>query len=83
MLTVEYVPMDEHKSELLEVLTDLRAQLRRETSFRYIFARGVIYGLGTVIGATILIAILSGILGAFFTNPTDAPLIGPALERVQ
>lgn len=79
-----WLTMEEHhRSELVEVLTDLKQQIRRQTSFRFIFARGIVYGLGTVIGASVLIALLTWLLGAFFTEPTDAPLIGPALEEVR
>lgn len=75
--------MEEHRSELVEVLTDLKTQIRRQTSFRFIFVRGIVYGLGTVIGATVLIGIVSWTLSAFFSDPADAPIIGPALEEVR
>lgn len=55
--------MDENeykqREQLIKVLGDLEDLTKRQVSLKFIFLRGVIYGLGTVIGATVLISVLS------------------------
>jgi len=47
------------RDRLIEVLESLESLTKKQVSIKFIFLRGVIYGLGTVIGATVLISILS------------------------
>jgi hypothetical protein len=49
-------------TRLIEVLQDLEGNIKRQNSLKYTFLKGMIYGLGTVIGATVLVAIFGGIL---------------------
>lgn len=71
------------QDELTKVLVDLKALLTKQTSLRFAFFRGILYGLGTVVGATILIGIFTWLTSVFFADPTEAPIIGPALEEAQ
>lgn len=65
--------MSEQK-ELVEVLGDLKSLLTRQTSLRFAFLRGILYGLGTVVGATILIGVLTWLLSVFFGTEIDTTL---------
>ena len=47
------VPSQEQR--LLTVLYALEELLTKQTSLKFVFIRGAVYGLGTVIGATLLI----------------------------
>lgn len=49
-------------TKLMEVLQTLDNHIERQNSLKYAFLRGVIYGLGTVFGATVLVALLGGII---------------------
>ena len=49
----------EQREQLIKVLGDLEDLTKRQVSIKFIFLRGVVYGLGTVIGATVLISVLS------------------------
>jgi len=49
----------DQRERLITVLGDLEDLTKRQVSLKFIFVRGIIYGLGTVIGATVLISILS------------------------
>lgn len=49
----------DQRERLIKVLGDLEDLTKRQVSLKFIFVRGIIYGLGTVIGATVLISILS------------------------
>lgn len=61
MLYCTHMEETEHdqRERLIKVLGDLEDLTTRQVSLRFIFLRGIIYGLGTVIGATVLISILS------------------------
>ena len=49
----------DQRERLIKVLGGLEDLTKRQVSLKFIFVRGIIYGLGTVIGATVLISILS------------------------
>jgi len=49
------------------LLEDIETQLRRQNSFRFIFVQGLMRGLGTALGATVLVALVTSIT-IHFTN---------------
>jgi len=49
----------EQRERLIKVLGGLETLTQKQVSVKFIFFKGVVYGLGTVIGATILISIVS------------------------
>ena len=51
-------------ARLIEVLESLEKHIKRQNSLKHALVKGMIYGLGTVIGATILVAILGGLLSS-------------------
>jgi len=58
---------EQHQRErLITVLGSLEDLTKRQVSIRFIFLKGVIYGLGTVVGATLLISIVSYIFVQVF-----------------
>ena len=71
------------EENLKDVLLDLRSLIKRQTSLKFAFVRGMVYGLGTVIGATVLLAIVVWVLNIFIPNISEAPLIGSTLEEAQ
>jgi len=77
---VHVMAEEEH---LKDVLVSLRSLIKKQVSLKFAFARGLIYGLGTVIGATVLIALITWLLGIFIQDVSGTPLIGPALEEAQ
>ena len=64
---------------LLEVLEILETRIKRQNSLKYAFARGIVYGLGTVVGATVVVAILGSIVAKTFGPFTD--IDAAALEQ--
>lgn len=48
-----------HTSRLFDVLEKLEQQIEKQNSFKFAFLRGIVYGLGTVIGATALVTLLA------------------------
>lgn len=66
-------------TRLIEVLQSLENHIRRQNSLKYAFLKGMMYGLGTVIGATVLVALFGGVIAATVStlggtsNTTDTP----------
>jgi len=56
---------DDKVNSLTEALNKLEAQTRKLASFKGRFLLGLVMGLGTVIGATILVALVAYILTLF------------------
>jgi hypothetical protein len=50
------------QQRLITVLGELEEEVEKQNSWHHVFVRGALYGLGTVIGATILIALLGSII---------------------
>ncbi len=66
--------LEEHQEPLIDVLENLEAQIEKQNSLRTTFIKGAIYGLGTVIGATLLVAIFGGLIANTIGLFTDEPL---------
>lgn len=66
---------------LITVLYSLEEQITRQTSLKFAFLRGAIYGIGTVVGATLLIALFGGILAATINSLSSLPFIGEFVEE--
>ncbi len=65
-------------AKLLQLLTDAQ-YLDRKTLYLHTFVKGVIAGAGTVLGATVLIAVIIWLLSLFDT----VPLIGPFIDSTR
>ena len=64
----------EQTNRLLEVLLTLEQQIKKQNSYKYAFLKGVVYGFGTVIGATVLVALFGGVLAATLETITGADI---------
>jgi len=49
----------DQRERLIYVLGSLEDLTKRQVSMKFIFLKGAVYGLGTVIGATVLLSVLS------------------------
>jgi hypothetical protein len=49
----------DQRARLITVLESLEDLTKKQVSIKFIFLKGAVYGLGTVIGATVLISVLS------------------------
>ncbi|MEN9920839.1 MAG: hypothetical protein RL538_732 [Candidatus Parcubacteria bacterium] len=72
------------QQRLITVLNELEEEVEKQNSFSHIFVRGALYGLGTVIGATVLLALLgSGIAMVVKSLGVDSlPFIGNFVEKI-
>jgi hypothetical protein len=71
----------EQTDKLLEVLHVLETRIERQNSFRYALLRGMVYGLGTVIGATVLVALFGGIIATTLQTLTGEEVNSELLGR--
>jgi len=63
--------LEEHQEPLIEVLENLEAQIEKQNSLKSTFIKGAIYGLGTVVGATVLVALFGGVIASAISVFTD------------
>jgi len=66
----ENTQTEQQTDKLLEVLGILETRIKRQNSLRNTFVKGVVYGLGTVIGATVIVALFGGIIAATLQSIT-------------
>jgi len=58
--------MSDQRERLITVLESLEDLTKRQVSLKFILIKGVVYGLGTVVGATVLISVLSYVFVEFY-----------------
>jgi len=61
--------------ELNDNLDELNVRIKKYNSFLFAFGKGIVRGVGYVIGATVLAAILVGLLATFTSIFGDIPLL--------
>lgn len=66
-------------TQLIEVLTSLEAEIKKQTSLRFTLFKGIVYGLGTVIGATVLVALFGGIIATTLNTFTNTDITEESL----
>ena len=67
--------MDKKIEELNQNIERLIVVAKRANSFHYVFLRGVLWGLGSVIGATIVAVIMIAILSNIIQSINDVPIL--------
>lgn len=75
---------DTQQQRLITVLGELEDEVEKQNSWKHEFVRGTLYGLGTVIGATVLLALVGSIL-ALTTKSLglgNIPVLGPLVEKI-
>lgn len=75
-------PTPTEQPHLLTVLQSLNTHIERQNSLKYAFVRGMVYGLGTVVGATVLVAILGSVIVGVLDTFTEVPLSNDALQTI-
>lgn len=66
--------MKKKEDRIHSILTSIDANLKQQASMRRIFVQGLVRGLGTALGATVLVALATSITIQFF-NTADLTMI--------
>lgn len=71
------------EQRLITVLNDLEEEVEKQNSFRWVFLRGTLQGLGIVIGSTVLITLLVSFIALFVDTfgLEDIPFVGDFIEQ--
>jgi Domain of unknown function (DUF5665) len=80
ILETGYDKDETQQQRLITVLNELEEQ----NSWQHVFVRGALYGLGTVIGATILLALLGSIIAMAIDTfgIGDIPILGDLIRSI-
>lgn len=72
------------QQRLITVLGELEDEVEKQNSFGHTFLKGTLQGLGTVIGATVLLTILGSVFALFVDTfgLEDIPVVGQWVEEV-
>ncbi len=70
----------EQNRKLSKSIQKLSKSLDRSTSFRYVFLRGIVNGLATAIGATIVAGLVIGVLSRTIDSIDDVPILGKFVD---
>lgn len=79
--SVDKIKSDNEKGARQAILEDLFYDFNRNRHQVYVmnFVRGIFFGFGSVLGATVVVALLAWILSLF----VDLPGIGHSIQQVQ
>jgi hypothetical protein len=81
-MNTETSPNEKDQTDkLLEVLSVLESRIKKQNSYKNAFLKGLVYGLGTVIGATVLVALFGGVIAATLQTLTGQEINSEILGR--
>jgi len=74
--------MDKKIEELNQNIKDLIVVVKRANSFYYVFLRGLLWGLGSVIGATVVAVIIIAILSSAIQSINDVSILNNIINNL-
>ncbi|MDF1498441.1 MAG: DUF5665 domain-containing protein [Patescibacteria group bacterium] len=75
--------MDKKIEELNENIEKLIVVIKRANSFHYVFLRGVLWGLGSVVGAAFVAVIIVAILSSIIQSVNDVPILNNIISNLE
>ncbi|MCK4525697.1 MAG: hypothetical protein KAU07_04620 [Candidatus Andersenbacteria bacterium] len=75
--------MEKEIEELNRNIEKLIVVIKRVSSFNYVFLRGILWGLGSVIGATFVAVIIIAILSSIIQSVNDVPILNNVINNLQ
>lgn len=73
----------EQRDRLIEVLETIENDIRKQNSLKFTFLRGALYGLGTVIGASVLVALFGGLIATAINHFSGDQILTETLDLRQ
>lgn len=77
---MENEPPEGIQEQVAETLEELNTNMKKQVSIRHMFFIGMIYGVGFIIGSTVVAVVLLHILGVLFG---DVPLLENIVDIVR
>lgn len=71
---------EEQAARLVNVLEVLEKDIKRQNSLKRTFIKGAVYGLGTVVGGAILVALFGGLIATTVNLLSGEPILNENLE---
>ncbi len=75
--------MEKNIEELNQNIENLTLALKRSNSFYDVFARGVLWGLGSAVGATVIAVIVISILSNIIQTVNDVPILNNIMNNLK
>jgi Domain of unknown function (DUF5665) len=84
ILDAGYDKSETQQQRLITVLNELEDEVEKQNSWKHVFIRGALYGLGTVIGATLLLAVLGSMvaLAVETLGIANVPYLGDFVRNI-
>lgn len=74
--------MNDKLKELNKNIQDLSREIKKANAFHFIFLRGILWGLGSALGATVVAVILVTILSRIIQSVNDVPILNNILNNL-
>ena len=74
--------MDAKIKELNQNIENLIIVVKRANSFHYVFLRGVLWGLGSAVGATVVVVIIIAVLSSIIQSINDVPILNNIISNL-
>jgi Domain of unknown function (DUF5665) len=84
ILEAGYDKDETQQQRLITVLGELEDEVEKQNSWKHVFIRGALYGLGTVLGATLLLAVLGSMVALAIETLgiANVPYLGDFLRSI-
>ena len=74
--------MEEDIKKLNKSIEDLSVVMKRANSFHFVFLRGILWGLGSAVGATAIAVVVVTILSRIIQTINDVPVLGNIINNI-
>lgn len=74
--------MDAKIKELNQNIENLIIVVKRANSFHYVFLRGVLWGFGSAVGATVFAVIIIAVLSSIIQSINDVPILNNIINNL-
>lgn len=71
-----------NKDDISSILSEINIALQRQNAYRYSFFHGIMRGVGTALGATVVVALVTSLTINFFDSPQMEALIQMIMNSV-
>jgi len=75
--------MDKEIEELNQNIKKLIVVVKKANSFYYVILRGILWGLGSAIGATVIAVIVVAILSSAIQSINDVPILNNVMNSLK